>query len=236
MKNVNFKILCVLFLGLGLIQAKTVLVAVELNNQDQVELWFDLAYPTYEHIAKTAIAELEESAALSLLNRGFDVQVIDQDPWTERYFICRSSTSGSFNLSDHSIWQQNNVFIIKINEEDIIQLHSLNINVQPMKRNPLPVRYWRNLLEPVITARPIDWDPFIQSIVDQVNTDSLTAYIQRLQDFKTRLTHADSSFAASQWMFQKMAAWGYTPEFDSFYMDSSMAAWGYWPDTGYEEL
>ena len=234
MKNLGVKVVCILLLGLGLIHAKTVLAAVELNSQGQIELWLDLALPTYEHIAKTAIAELEEKAILSLRDLGFNIRVIDHDPWTDKYYICRPSTSGVFSLSDHSIWQKNNLHIIKISEKDIVQLYSLKINPQPLRRNLLPGRYWRNLLEPIVIARPIEWDPFIQSIVDQVDTDSLTAYIQRLQDFKTRLTHSDSSFAASQWLYQKMTAWGYAPEFDSFYVDSSMAAWGYWPDTGYE--
>lgn len=235
MKNLNITIiLCILFLSLSIARAKTVLVAVELNDQDQIELWLSFNYSTYEHINKIALAEIDKTAVSTLDDYGFRIEVIDRLPWQGEYYICKLRAGMENTLPGLVVWQNRDIQLIKIHEDDVAELHSLNLDLQPLRKNPLPARYWENLLQPIITARTVDWDPFIQSIVDQVNGDSLTAYIQRLQDFKTRLTHSDSSFAASQWMYQKMAAWGYTPEFDSFYMDTSMAAWGYWPDTGYE--
>lgn len=235
MKNMQVTIiLCILLIGLSIAQAKTVLVAVELKDQNQLELWLEYGYPTYEHINRIALAEIDETTVATLHDQGFKTEVIDQNPWQGKYYIYILPAGMDNTIPGHLIWQSEDIRLIKIHEDDIAVLYSLDLKVQPMRKNPLPARYWENLLQPIITARPIDWDPFIQSVVDQVNTDSLIAYTQRLEDFKTRLTHSDSSFAASQWMFQKMAAWGYTPEFDSFYMDSSMAAWGYWPDTGYE--
>jgi len=49
----------------------------------------------------------------------------------------------------------------------------------------------------VIINKGITWEPFIQNLVNQVNTDSMLFRIQRLQDFRTRLALTDSSFAAS---------------------------------------
>ena len=73
--------------------------------------------------------------------------------------------------------------------------------------------------EPTMSPCSLDWDPFIQGLIDQVNTDSLTSYIQRLQDFRTRMALSESSAAVSQWIADKFTSWGYAAEFDSFYMD-----------------
>ncbi|MCK4576663.1 M20/M25/M40 family metallo-hydrolase, partial [candidate division WOR-3 bacterium] len=53
------------------------------------------------------------------------------------------------------------------------------------------------------------------------------------QDFRTRLALTDSGFASSEWVLQKFNSWGYTAEFDSFYIDSN-TFWGSWPGTGYD--
>jgi hypothetical protein len=85
-----------------------------------------------------------------------------------------------------------------------------------------------------VLLRSLDWDPFVQGIVDQVSMDSLTAYIQRLQDFESRLVLGDSSYAASWWLSQKLDSWGYEAHFDSFYSDGNVFNGSGWPGSGYE--
>jgi hypothetical protein len=85
-----------------------------------------------------------------------------------------------------------------------------------------------------VPLRSLDWDPFVQAIVDQVSMDSLTAYIQRLQDFESRLVLGDSSYAASWWLSQKLDSWGYEAHFDSFYSDGNVFNGSGWPGSGYE--
>lgn len=62
----------------------------------------------------------------------------------------------------------------------------------------------------------LQWDSIIQAVTDEVDTDSITSYIQRLQDFQTRYVLTDSSYAASQWIKQCLEGWGYQAQFDSF--------------------
>jgi hypothetical protein len=85
-----------------------------------------------------------------------------------------------------------------------------------------------------VPLRSLDWDPVIQEIVDQVSMDSLTSYIQRLQDFGSRLVLGDSSYAASSWLDQKLDSWGYEAQFDSFYSDGNVFYNNGWPGSGYE--
>jgi hypothetical protein len=85
-----------------------------------------------------------------------------------------------------------------------------------------------------VPLRSFGWDPLIQGIVDQVSTDSLTGYIQRLQDFESRLVLGDSSYAASLWLQQKLGSWGYEAQFDSFYSQGNVFNGSGWPGSGYE--
>jgi len=49
----------------------------------------------------------------------------------------------------------------------------------------------------------------IDSLMVLVSVDSVTAYIQRLQDFQTRYTCTDSFWTSGDWVASKFASWGY---------------------------
>ena len=49
----------------------------------------------------------------------------------------------------------------------------------------------------------------IDSLMALVSVDSVRAYIQRLQDFRTRYTCTDSFWTASQWIYDRFVSWGY---------------------------
>ncbi len=217
-----------------ILEARPVLVAVGLTDKKDIEQWVQFDIPTYEFIHNTAIAEIDDSQLSMFYEHGFVYEIIDDQPWRNRYYISRVPPQYVAMLPGRVIWGKNETSIIKVPAENIARLYRLNLRFQPLRRTVLPRRFWNEHLKTIVSMRSLEWDPFVQSIVDEVSTDSLTAYIQRLQDFKTRLALGDSSFAASQWLWDKLTAWGYTPEFDSFYVDTAMAAWGYWPDTGYE--
>jgi len=69
---------------------------------------------------------------------------------------------------------------------------------------------------PSIKALDIEWDPFIDSVLSTISIDSLKAFIQRLQNFKTRYAYTDSCRAAEEWLKIKL----------SHYVDSSKL-WGF---------
>lgn len=219
---------------LGTIEAQSVLITVGLEDREKISAWRDLSLPTYEFLYETAFAEVHPSAVQALTEKGFEVNVIDTKPWSGRYFFVSSTPENSETVPGNIVWEHQDMFLTKVQEDGLIDLYTRYTTLQPLRKRLLPDRFWEQQLKNIVSIRSLQWDPFIQSIVDQVNTDSLTSYIQRLEDFRTRLCFTDSSFASSQWLWQKFGTWGFTPQFDSFHVDTSEAAWGYWPDTGYE--
>lgn len=57
---------------------------------------------------------------------------------------------------------------------------------------------------------------FVQEIIDQVSTDSITATIQRLQNFGTRYVYTDSCDKAGEYLYRLLEKWGLEVEYDCF--------------------
>lgn len=212
----------------GLSHGQSALVAVALRDNTAIERWLAASVPTYEFIDNTALAEIQRSDMARVTALGFALQVIDDAPWAGQYFLSRVSSDIEARIPGDVLWRGSEIVLLKVRDDKQLDLRRLPAQFQPMKRRVLPPRFWQQLTGKVVVPRAIELDPFIQSVVDQVNTDSITSYIQRLQDFKTRLALTDSSYAASAWLRQKFNGWGVPAVFDSFFMATN------WPGTGYE--
>ncbi|UCG92316.1 MAG: M20/M25/M40 family metallo-hydrolase, partial [candidate division WOR-3 bacterium] len=210
------------------LHAQSVLAAVKINDQEQLQLWHDLSYSSYAFFENTVISEVSHSDVLVLEGQNFHCLIIDEAPWTEPYFICTVPSDLELSLPGEIIWHSNRIYLIKLPKNRISELKNIPVKFKQLTKSTLPDRFWTGMDTKVVPVQSVQWDPFIQSLVDQVNTDSLTSYIQRLQDFRTRLMLSDSSYAASAWLRQKFTSWGYAAEFDSFYLDLE------WPGVGYE--
>ncbi|UCG92213.1 MAG: M28 family peptidase, partial [candidate division WOR-3 bacterium] len=216
-----------LTLFVGVLEAKPFLIAVELSDQNQIELWCSMRYPTYDFVFNTAIAEVDDSETFSLEAQGFQVRVIDEAPWSESYFMCSVPPHFKIELPGEVLWSVDGVYLIKMSADRTRDLIGLRVEFRPLSREVLSSRFWEKLVYQAVPIVSLIYDPFIQSLVDQVNTDSLTSYIQRLEDFKTRLALSDSSYAASEWLRQRFNGWGYAAEFDSFYIETTFPGSGY---------
>lgn len=66
----------------------------------------------------------------------------------------------------------------------------------------------------------------LNSLIDLVSRDSLVSYSERLQAFNGRVVGSDSSLAASDWIMEKFASFGYdSVVFDSFGFTSGHGAY-----------
>lgn len=209
------------------VNGRPVLVAVELRDNTEIGQWLAASIPTYEFIGNAAIAEVGPAEMERVATLGFAFRVIDEAPWTGQYFLSEVPVDLEAQIPGDILWRRGETVLVRVGEERTPDLRRLPLQFQPLKRKSLPPRFWQQVMSKMV-VQAVEWDPFIQSVVDQVNTDSITTHIQRLQDFRTRLALSDSSFAASEWLRQKFNGWGVTAVFDSFFMATN------WPGTGYE--
>lgn len=212
--------------------ASPVLVAVDLETDLQIRQWVDFRFPTYELLGQTAFAQVDDSELPTLRQRGFRPVVIDEAPWSDPYFLCSVRPELQTSMPGSVIWSDHGVQIIKLAAAGRHELLMLPVQFTQLRRRTIPGRVWDELLLKRVPIASLEWDATIQAFVDEVNTDSLTAYIQRLEDFESRLILVDSSYAASAWLKQTLESWGYAAEFDSFWVNADII--GNWPGTGWE--
>ncbi|MEE9444018.1 MAG: M28 family peptidase [candidate division Zixibacteria bacterium] len=85
-------------------------------------------------------------------------------------------------------------------------------DISPIVRTPEKIIYTPyQALNPDYTLGNID----LQWLIDQIEQDSVEAYLYRLEAFYRRLTGTDSCFASADWIADKFASFGY----DSIYYD-----------------
>ncbi|MDQ7799217.1 MAG: M28 family peptidase, partial [Candidatus Edwardsbacteria bacterium] len=198
-----------------------VLISVELPTAGSNKVWHQLNIPTYELIDNTAIAEVDEGQISLIKQRGYQINIIDQQPDLAKYVIV-SNIGRMPELAGNSIWKNDKTAIIKTLPKDALRDRKYKHQIRPFNTKPLGDRFWKSVTTKYVPLKNIPYDPFIQSLVDQVNADSIASYIQRLQDFQTRYLLSDSNYAAAEWIKQKLELWGYLAILDSFYVNDTI--------------
>jgi len=225
--SISFLFISFMFL-VNLSGARSVMVAVRLDGSDQIQAWHDLAIPTYAFVSNLAIAELDDLRLPDLARRGFKCVVWDNQPWSADYYYGRNPETGPRDQLPATVYRDRDFYIIKAGSDERGNILASRLRPAMLNKRPLAARFWDQATRKIIGLNSLPWDPFIQNLVDQVNPDSITANIQRLQDFKSRLFLLDSCYAAEEWLYQRFAGWGYPVEFDSFYLNLA------WPRAGWD--
>ena len=232
MRNILFTL--VLFTGFvfGKSVAEPILVSVELPAKADKQAWHKLDIPTYELIGNTAIAVIEPEQIPLLQQKGYRINIIDTKPDLADYLVCAGADKMP-PIKGQTVWQNNNKAIIKTGDKNAVRGIFAH-GIKPLNKTALSDKFWREATATYVFLTDISPDPFVQSLVDQVEIDTITAIIQRLQDFGTRLALTDSSYATSEWLAQKFNSWGYTAQLDSFWENGSAYYPGGFPGVGYE--
>jgi len=166
------------------------------------------------HITKKhVIAEVLPSQ----LSKLTEYAIIDNAPWTQKYFLISNPKKGTASIKSHwgeEIFAEDNLSLIKadkISSEEIINDDYVFVELH------------RNYLEaPERKVCPKDTYQVNRGIIDDlialIEADSIESYIQTLQDFQTRYAYADTRDAVAQWLADKFMSFGIVSvEQDSFY-------------------
>ncbi|MCU0612375.1 MAG: M28 family peptidase [Candidatus Eisenbacteria bacterium] len=211
--------------------ARPALVSVDLPAKELVLRWQEMGIPTFDVFEGVAIAEVDDSTLPHLRSNGFSVRVIDADPWSDPYFV-GARTHDDQNPPGRLVWQGKHTALYKIARAEAHRVFTEGLRLRELPRREISERVWNSMLQQRTLLFRQGRYPFIESLIDQVSGDSLAAYTQRLEAFRTRLMLTDSSYAATQWIADMFSSWGYPAVFDSFFVDGSWV--GEFPGTGYE--
>jgi len=103
------------------------------------------------------------------------------------------------------VYEQDNLRIFRVDWSELTGTKQAG-ELLPIFDKDLRIEYHRpKIYNTDFTPTRIDLD----SLIGLVSQDSLESYLHRLEDFQTRLTGTDSSYAARDWIAAKFASFGY---------------------------
>lgn len=195
MKKVTLLIMFTLILGF----ADDYLVSVSLT-EDRLAVFADKNLKI--------IAELENTAILLIDDTDFEkvaiysYRILDERPQEGSYYLVRPlDPEIDLNTCGEVLMKDDDDYLIKINEKMFLKLIKKRIMIKRLPFTPL-------ILKNESSPYHFLTDPYVQTIIDEVNPDSILSHVQRLQDFRTRFSIHDSCFAAANYIADKLSMYG----------------------------
>lgn len=152
-------------------------------------------------------------------NSGFRYQILEEKAGEKSYYLVSRPHNlplGEIPSLYKILYKGDHEALLVLREDEIQAVRKQGFNVIAISRESLP---WR-ISEPVslLNSRTEQVsDPIVGAIVSRVSDASITAILQRLQDFHTRYADSDSIYSASQWIAEEFRRFGYTDvAFDTF--------------------
>jgi hypothetical protein len=188
--------------------ARPVLVKLALEKPIDWSNAISLGVVAYQRFDDFVLAEFDGERLEELDKVGLRYQIIDRQPWSEEYFLV-SVLEGvpQVNLKlygkvllDDPKWQ-----LIKTSREKAFELMPLGYKVIPIHHKPIPLKYKPTLK---VAKGALDYSASIDSLLGLVSEDSLTTWVQRLQNFQTRYSYSDSIPRVKDWLYNKFLSFG----------------------------
>ncbi|MDW7679277.1 MAG: M28 family peptidase, partial [bacterium] len=165
--------------------------------------------------------EIEKTELKSLDKLGLQYQIIDAAGWSGEYYLLtppeRKALPGPLEVGIQ-LYSKEDRTIVKISPSEEASLLQSGFKLMKISNTPKPIPPQSPPPLKLSVEQP---DPVILSIIDKVSPDSLRAFVERLQNFRTRYTYSDSIIPAGQWIYDKYLSLGYTDvKFDTFYLNN----------------
>jgi hypothetical protein len=155
--------------------------------------------------------------------------VIDNNAWEtgENYFILYGHPA---DLASHmAFYQLNAVTIFTSDHFSVLCLdHAESASLKPFKNDGLvkihpTVAEWPRTINSSIN-RNFDPDPFVVSLLEEVDAAQITANVQHLENYGTRNAYTSQSVEAQNWIKQEFENLGLDVELQDFNMPSGSAS------------
>ena len=187
---------------------------------------------TVDILEQTAITVVDDDELGQIKEEGFSFRILDQYSEFNRYAVIHTDRCSEVGSDGELLWQGKQTAIIKVFPSNLRAFSQKNLRHRKLPDRPISDRVWNALTTTYTVNPPRERTNFIQNLIDQVQTDSLMAIVQRLQDFETRLMLTDSCIASAEWIHGEFERLGYAAQYDSYFVNGSWV--GDFPGTGFD--
>jgi hypothetical protein len=192
----------------ALVSAEPVLIKLNLKTADDYAQARSAGVLVYHRFENFVLAEFEKSRLAELNRAGLKYRIVDENPWTEGYFLVTSREEpAKVDLESYGriMLKDTNGEVLKTKPEKAEELRALRYTVIPIRHQYLPLEYRSPGLR---TQELHPYSVGIDSLLNLISPDSLYAWDLRLQNFKTRYSYSDSIVKARDWLSSKFASFG----------------------------
>ena len=182
------KVFSLLLTMAALVAADEILIRVDLEVSRLAPL-ADQGLKIIAEFENSAIV-LHEKNDLQTIS-SLDFQILDTQPQGEQYYVARPMERNTDLTPFGDVLTQDGPdYLIRLHPGMLESLLDHKVMVRRLSLRPMVLR--------TAAAFPqVRYDQMVQNIVNLVDPDSVLAKVQRLQDFRTRLSTHDSCMAAA---------------------------------------
>ncbi len=191
-----------------------VLIKLELTGETDYQRANQLDISVYHKMpqkvadADLVIAEVEQTSLPALENAGLAYQIIDEEPWTQSYYlVSESKRVEKVDLSGYGqvLVSAGESYFMKISDENARSLAGKGHHIVKVFRHRLPLKYRSTGIG---MHKGSAYGLEIDSLLSLISVDSLYQWTLRMQNFQTRYSYTDSVLAAKDWLHDKFASFG----------------------------
>jgi len=206
----SFFLIAITILASAQAFCQPLLIKLTLEKPVDYQNAISLGAVAYQRFEGFFLVELEGGKLEELDQLGLKYQIIDENPWSEEYFLVSLVSRGmlevNLDLYGKVLLKEERWALLKTSKEKAFELMKIRAyKVVPIFHKPIPLKYKPTfkLAKPALT-----YSTTIDSLVNKVSQDSLRSWVQRLQNFKTRYSYSDSIVRARDWLYNKFVSFG----------------------------
>jgi peptidase M28-like protein/type IX secretion system substrate protein len=191
---------------------------ITVDRQIEIELDLNIYHITENYI----IAGASGSDVSVLKEQGEQFNIIDESPWSAHYYLVSHPKDRAFTLDrdlGKVIFNEDNLILLKTQSLEMKQALESGLSFTELKQKKLQIR--QKLLAPDVLNMRNRTD--IESLIDNVDPDSIGYVIQSLQDFVTRYAFHDNRKEVAEWIQNRFWEIGVEDAvIDSFFYNNYM--------------
>lgn len=198
-------------------EPQEVLVRIRVSETEQIPALAQFTLSVNLRTPAYLVATLAKDDLKLIRTAGYQTEVLDETPWSEPYYFIDKPGQqplGKFPAAGEVVFRNEREAVVKIGESEIQIYKQAGFEYFKLSREPLPLDLREADPQTVAALAQLD-DPIVNALVNRVSLVNLQTILQRLQDFRTRFSGSDSVYAASQWIYDQFASWGYAVQFDT---------------------
>ncbi len=181
------------------------LIKIDIKHDNEIKLLSQKEFNIISNFDNMVITRCDYRAINNLNQLQYNYSILDDINSTYNYYYIWPIDQEAKKVIPHLckvLFQSKEFYIVKMLEINLDKLLRFRVELTKITFDPITISQKTKEFSQVTN------DPFVQEIVDRVNLDSVLCFVQRLVNFRTRYSSADSCRAAAEYIKNRFEIYG----------------------------